>query len=67
MNDLIDHLISVANLRSDAALAKIIGVHPPTISKLRHGHVNLTPSVILKIHEAFDIPIKEIKRIAYGK
>jgi plasmid maintenance system antidote protein VapI len=64
MNDLIDYLISVANLRSDAALAKIIGVHPPTISKLRHGHVSLTPAVILKIHDAFDIPIKEIKRIA---
>ena len=64
MNDLIDQLINVANLRSDAALAKILGVHPPTISKLRHGHVNLTPSVILKIHEAFDIPIKQIKRMA---
>jgi plasmid maintenance system antidote protein VapI len=53
-------------LPNDAVLAKLLGVHPPTISKLRHGHMSLTPSFILKVHEAFDMPVKEIKRIAYG-
>jgi plasmid maintenance system antidote protein VapI len=67
MNHLIDHLVREYDLRNDAALAKTIGVHPPTISKLRHGGMSLTPAVILKIHEAFDMPVKEIKRIAYGK
>jgi plasmid maintenance system antidote protein VapI len=54
-------------LPNDAVLAKLLGVHPPTISKMRHGHMSLTPSFILKIHEAFDMPVKEIKRVAYGK
>jgi len=40
---------------------------PPAISKLRHGVSALTPALILKIHEAFDMPVKEIKRIAHGK
>lgn len=67
MNHLIDHLLSQYNIKNDAALAKLLGVHPPTISKLRHGHMSLTPSFILKVHEAFDMPVKEIKRVAYGK
>lgn len=67
MNHLIDHLLSQYNIKNDAALAKLLGVHPPTISKIRHGHMSFTPALILKIHEAFDMPVKEIKRVAYGK
>ena len=67
MDHLIDHILSQYSVKNDAALAKLIGVHPPTISKMRHGHMPLTPAFILKVHEAFDMPVKEIKRIAYGK
>jgi plasmid maintenance system antidote protein VapI len=66
MDHLIDYLRHEYMLPNDAVLAKLLGVHPPTISKLRHGHMSLTPSFILKVHEAFDMPVKEIKRIAYG-
>ena len=67
MNHLIDHILSQYSVKNDAALAKLIGVHPPTISKMRHGRMPLTPAFILKVHETFDMPVKEIKRIAYGK
>lgn len=67
MDHLIDHLRREYKLRTDADLAKQIGVKPPAISKLRHGTAALTPAIILKIHEAFDMPVKEIRRIAYGK
>lgn len=67
MDHLIDHLRREYELRNDAELAKRIGVKPPAISKLRHGTSALTPAIILKIHEAFDMPVKEIRRIAYGK
>jgi plasmid maintenance system antidote protein VapI len=66
MNHLIDHLLSQYSIKNDAALAKLLGVHPPTISKMRHGHMPLTPAFILKVHEAFDMPIKQIKQIAHG-
>jgi plasmid maintenance system antidote protein VapI len=67
MDHLIDHLRREYKLRNDAELAKQIGVKPPAISKLRHGMSALTPAIILKIHEAFNMPVKEIRRIAYGK
>ena len=67
MDYLIDHLRREHNIRTDADLAKLLGVRPPAISKLRHGTAALTPSIILKIHEAFNMPVKEIRRIAYGK
>ena len=67
MDHLINHLRREYKFRTDADLAKALGVKPPAISKLRHGVSTLTPALILKIHEAFDMPVKEIKRIAYGK
>lgn len=67
MDHLINYLRREYELRNDAELAKRIGVKPPAISKLRHGTSALTPAIILKIHEAFDMPVKEIRRIAYGK
>ena len=51
-------------LGTDAELARMMKLQPPTISKMRHGKMSLTPSFILKVHDTFDIPIKEIKKIA---
>ncbi len=67
MDHLINFLRREHNIRTDADLAKLLGVRPPAISKLRHGTSALTPAIILKIHETFDMPVKEIRRIAYGK
>ena len=66
MDHLLDYLRREYKLRSDAALAERLEISPPVISKLRTGRTNLTPSIILRIHDAFDIPIAKIKRIAYG-
>ena len=67
MGHLIDYLLREYNIHSDAALARALGIFPPTISKIRHGRVTLTPAFMIRVHETFDMPIKEIKRIAYGK
>jgi plasmid maintenance system antidote protein VapI len=63
-NALIDHLLERFNLGTDAALARMMELQPPVISKMRHGKMSLTPSFILKVHDTFDIPVKEIKQIA---
>jgi len=63
-NALIDYLLERFNLGTDAALARMMELQPPTISKMRHGKMSLTPSFILKVHDTFDIPVKEIKQIA---
>lgn len=63
-NRLLDHLISHFQLKNDAALARAIDVSAPVISKLRHGTLKLGATAILAIHEAFDMPIREIKALA---
>lgn len=67
MDHLLDYLRSEYNLHSDAALAERLEVSPPVISKLRTGRINLSPSIILRIHDAFDIPIAKIKQLANGR
>jgi hypothetical protein len=57
-----DSLCSKRNIKNDAALAKVLDVQPPIISKLRHGTLTPGASIIIKIHEAFgDLSIKDIK------
>ena len=63
-NALIDYLLERFTLGTDAELARMMKLQPPTISKMRHGKMSLTPSFILKVHDTFDIPVKEIKKIA---
>jgi plasmid maintenance system antidote protein VapI len=63
-NALIDYLLKRFTLGTDAELARMMELQPPTISKMRHGKMSLTPSFILKVHDTFDIPVKEIKQIA---
>ena len=67
MDHLIDYLRREYNLPTDAALAERLEISPPVISKLRNRHIGLSPSIILRIHEAFDMPIAKIKQIAHGK
>lgn len=64
INHLIDTIIKSQYLKNDAALATAISVTAPVISKLRHGRMPLGATVILSIHEAFDMPIREIKALA---
>jgi plasmid maintenance system antidote protein VapI len=66
-NKLLDHLIKRFDLRRDALLARTLQVSPPVLSKIRHGKMSITPAFILRVHETFDIPIKEIKKLANVK
>ena len=58
---LLDFLKEKFDIKNDRQLALALGVQAPAISKIRHGHSSITADFILKVHEAFDIPIKEIK------
>jgi plasmid maintenance system antidote protein VapI len=60
---LIDFLLKEFDIKNDRHLALALGVQPPAISKIRNGHSSITADFILKVHEAFDIPIKDIKAL----
>lgn len=63
-NTLLDWAIDKLNLRNDADLARKLSISPGVISKLRHGHLAVGPALLVKIHEATDVPTKELKKIA---
>lgn len=62
---LLDHLQTLLTSRkNDAHLSHILDVAPPVISKLRHGRLEVGPTLIIKVHEAFGMPISDIKAMA---
>lgn len=58
---LLDFLKEKFNIKNDRQLAILLGFQQPKISKIRNGHATITADFILKVHETFDIPVKEIK------
>lgn len=60
---LIESLKKLFDLKNDAALSRALGVAPPVISKLRNGRLPIGPTLLIKIHDAFDMPIKAIRAL----
>ena len=65
-NTLFDALKRDGNLQSDASLARAIGVHAPTITNMRQGRIEVGPAIIIKIMEAFHVPLPRIRRLLAG-
>ena len=60
---LIESLKTLFDLKNDAALSRALGVAPPVISKLKSDQLQIRASLLLKIHDAFDMPIKTIRSL----
>lgn len=63
VNALLDCLLARGGLKNDAALSRALGIAPPVISKLRSGKLELGATLVLNIHELFDMSIREMKEI----
>lgn len=61
VNRLFDHLLRTYRVKNDRELAKLLGVLPPVVSKIRSGHAGMGDSIVLAVHEVFEMPIREIK------
>lgn len=57
LNTVLEHL----HLRNDAALARLLRVAPPVISKLRSGKIPVGASMLIRMHEETGISIKELR------
>ena len=66
-NRLFDHLLRTYRVKNDRALAKELGVLPPVISKIRSGHAGMGDTILLSVHEVFEMPIKDIKGMLNGQ
>ena len=61
---LIDHLVALLKLKNDAALAAVLGVARPVISKLRAGTLLLGATLIVRINQASEMSVADIRAMA---
>ena len=66
-NRLFDHLLRTYRVKNDSALAKLLGVLPAVVSKIRSGHAGMGDTILLSVHEVFEMPIKDIKGMLNGQ
>lgn len=59
---LFDALQRRFELKNDAALCRALGIAPPAISKSRSRN-SVSAEMILRIHDTFDMPAKEIRKL----
>ncbi len=62
-NHLLDSIIDRLELRNDAALSRVLGVEPPMISKIRHRKVPVGASILIRMHEATDLGIQDLRAL----
>lgn len=62
-NRLLDHVKDSLLLKNDAALARALEVAPPVISKIRHKRLALGASILVRINEMTDMPIRQMREL----
>jgi plasmid maintenance system antidote protein VapI len=60
---LLDALIGGLQLKNNAALARVLDVQPPVISKVRHGRLPVGASLLIRMHEVSDISIRDLRAL----
>ena len=64
---LLDALIERNALKNDAALCRVLKITPPLISKIRNGKLGVSADVLIRMHDAFEMPISELRRLMGSK
>ncbi len=63
----IDWLRVKLNAKNDAALAAILDIRAPQMSKIRHKINPIGPIVIIAVHELTGMPTLEIKKMMFAE
>jgi DNA-binding transcriptional regulator YdaS (Cro superfamily) len=61
----LDHVAQLKNCKNDAALARLLDVAPPVVSKWRHARLPMGATHILRIHELEPnlLPVSDIRQL----
>ena len=59
----IDSLMRRLGTHSRSALARAVGVSPSVVSKIWHRRLAISSEILLQVHEATGIPIRELRRM----
>jgi hypothetical protein len=62
-NNLLDKVLDKLKLKNDAALARVLEVGPPVISKIRHHRLPVGASLLIRMHEVTDLSILELRKL----
>jgi len=62
-NNLIDNVLRRLKLKNDAALCRALGVAAPIISKVRHGHLPVGGSLLIRLHEVSGLSIGAMRNL----
>ncbi len=58
---LLDHIKETYGVKNDRQFANAIDISTPVISRIRNGKCQVSAEIMIRIHEAFDMSIKDIK------
>ena len=61
--NVLDAIIAKLKLKNDAALSRVLEVAPPVISKIRHRTLPIGATILLRMHEASAISIRELRAL----
>ncbi len=59
----IEGLMRRLGTRTRSALARAVGVSPSIVSKIWHRRLAVSSEILLQVHEATGIPIRELRRM----
>lgn len=65
--NLLDYLQQTYGIKTDRELAAKIGLSTPVVSRIRNEKCNVSGDVMIKIHEVFNMPIKQIKELCLNQ
>ncbi|MFL6708014.1 MAG: hypothetical protein ACJ8HI_07385 [Massilia sp.] len=61
--NVLDAIIAKLKLKNDAQLSRVLEVAPPVISKIRHRSLPIGATILLRMHEASSISIRELRAL----
>ena len=59
----IEGLMRRLGAKTRSALARAVGVSPSIVSKIWHRRLAVSGEILLQVHEATGIPIRELRRM----
>ena len=62
-DNLLDALIEKLGLKNDAALARVLEVAPPLLSKIRHRRLPIGAALLIRMHEVSGLPVRDLRNL----
>ena len=66
-DELLDAVIDKLHLKNDAALARVLGVAPPMISKIRHRKLSVGGVILLRLLEETQLHLRELYQLVESR